>query len=216
MCMPTARVCSLFSVGDVSIGAHHENIIHDNMSCCLACAGAANANEVFSDNSVTSPFGAASLSVAQDFLNCVNADTQIASSKAIRACTKAYQASAPQYALRSEILTRRGLLQLSNGDFKKASRDFKKASELSEDNNLANLGSGFAALLQNDTSTALARFKDCDDHGDVAPLAAYGLALAFEQIGKTDSAAEAYQRALGLKPDWPAAKENLLKLRAAT
>lgn len=179
-------------------------------------AGTANANEVFSDNSITSAFAAANPEAAQDLRNCLTADTQLASSKAIRACTKAYKASAPQYALRSEILTRRALLHLSNAKFEKASRDFKNASELSEDNNLANLGSGFAALMQNDTSVAMAKFKACDDHGDVAPLAAYGLALAFEQSGNTESAVEAYERALALQPDWPAAKENLDNLRAST
>jgi len=179
-------------------------------------AGSASANEVFSDNSVTSAFAAADPQAAQDLRNCLTADTELASSKAIRACTKAYKASAPQYGLRSEILTRRGLLQLSNGKFEKASHDFKKASELSQDNNLASLGSGFAALLQNDTSAAMAKFKACDDHGDVAPLAAYGLALAFEQSGNKASAVEAYERALALKPDWAAAQENLVNLRAST
>lgn len=179
-------------------------------------AGSASANEVFSDSSINSPFAGANPEAAQDLRNCLTADTHLASSKAIRACTKAYKASAPQYTLRSEILLRRGLLQLSNGKFEKASRDFKKASDLSEDNNLANLGSGFAALMQNDTSTALAKFKACDDHGDVAPLAAYGLALAFEQTGNPDSAVEAYERALTLKPGWSAAKENLINLRTTT
>lgn len=179
-------------------------------------AGTASANEVFSDNSITSPFAGVNPEAAQDLQNCLTANTELASSKAIRACTKAYKASAPQYALRSEILTRRGVLQLSKGKFENASRDFQKASELSEDNNLANLGSGFAALMQNDTSAAMVRFKACDDHGEVAPLAAYGLALAFEQSGNTDSAVEAYERALALKPGWAAAKENLGNLRSST
>ncbi len=179
-------------------------------------AGTASANEVFSDNSITTPFATANPEVAEDLRNCLTADMQLASSKAIRACTKAYKESVPQYALRSEILTRRGLLHLSNGTFEKASHDFQKASKLSNDNNLANLGSGFAALMQNDTATAMARFRDCDDHGDVAPLAAYGLALAFEQSGNPNSALEAYERALVLKPDWDAAQKNLSNLRAST
>lgn len=189
------------------------------ITTCLVvslAAGTANANEVFSDNSITSPFATLNPEAAEDLRNCLTADTQLASSKAIRACTKAYKASAPVSALRSEILARRGLLHLSNENFKKASYDFQKASKLSEDNNLANLGLGFAALMQNDTSVAMTKFKACDDHGEVAPLAAYGLALAFEQSGNTESAVEAYERALALKPEWSAAKENLGNLRAST
>lgn len=189
------------------------------ITTCLAVAlasGSAHANEVFSDASVSSGLSGVDARAVKNLQNCLEADTEVASSRSIRACTKAYQASIPSYDLRSEILTRRGLLQFSNGKFDKAAYDFKKASKLSADNNLANLGYGFAALMENDTQSAKAKFRDCDDHGKLAPLAAYGLALALEQDGETREAAQAYQRALDLKPDWEAARENLANLKLKT
>lgn len=187
------------------------------ITTCLALAlasGSAHATEVFSDNSISSGLSGVNVQAAQNLRHCLNADTEIASSRSIRACTKAYQASIPSYELRSEILTRRGLLQFSNGKFDKAARDFTKASELSADNNLANLGKGFVALMENDTLSAKAKFRDCDDHGILAPLAAYGLALALEQDGEVQAAAQAYQQALELRPGWAAAQENLSNLKS--
>lgn len=189
------------------------------ITTCLALAfatGSAHANEVFSDASLSSGLSGVDVQAAKNLRHCLNADTEVASSRSIRACTKAYQASIPSYELRSEILTRRGLLQFSNGKFDKAARDFMKASKLSADNNLANLGSGFVALMNNDTQSAKAKFRDCDDHGQLASLAAYGLALAMEQDGETQSAAQAYQRALELRPNWDAAKQNLANLKMKT
>ncbi|GGX75963.1 hypothetical protein GCM10011309_27520 [Litorimonas cladophorae] len=176
--------------------------------------GSAYASEVFSDTSITSGLSGVDVKAERNLRLCLNADTEIASSSSIRACTKAYQASIPSYDLRSEILTRRGLLQFSNGKFDKAARDFTKASSLSPDNNLANLGTGFAALMKNDILSAKFKFQNCDDQGELAPLAAYGLALAFEQNGETSAAAQAYQRALKLKPGWTAAQENLANLNS--
>ena len=187
------------------------------ITTCLAvvfASGSAHAAEVFSDIYMSSGLSDVDVKAAQNLHHCLNADTEIASSRSIRACTKAYQASIPSYELRSEILTRRGLLQFSNGKFDKAARDFTKASELSADNNLANLGNGFAALMKKDTQSAKAKFRDCDKHGELAPLAAYGLALALEQDGETQAAAQAYQQALELRPGWTAAQENLANLKS--
>ena len=189
------------------------------ITTCLAIAlasGSAHATEVFSDATVSSGLSGVDARAVENLQNCLEADTEVASSRSIRACTKAYQASIPSYDLRSEILTRRGLLQFSNGKFDKAARDFTKASKLSADNNLANLGYGFAALMENDTQSAKAKFRDCDEQGKLAPLAAYGLALALEQDGETRAAAQAYQKALDLKPDWAAARENLANLKLKT
>jgi len=187
------------------------------ITTCLAVAlgaGSAHATEVFADASLTSGLSSVDSKAEQNLRHCLNADTEIASSRSIRACSKAYQASIPSYELRSEILTRRGLLQFSNGKFDKAARDFKIASELSADNNLANLGNGFAALMKNDTQNAKAKFRDCDDHGKLAPLASYGLGLAFEQDGEVQAAVQAYQKALELRPGWTAAEENLANLKS--
>ena len=178
-------------------------------------AGSAHANEVFSDNSVNSAVSGVDIKSVQNLQNCLSADTNVPSSKSIRACTKAYQSSIPSYELRSEILTRRGLLQFSRGKFEKASRDFAMAGDLSGDNNLANLGYGFAALMESDTQSAKAMFRDCDTHGKFAPLAAYGLGLALEQDGERQEAMKAYEQALQLKPGWDAAQENLNNLRTS-
>lgn len=189
------------------------------ITTCLAVAvatGSAQATEVFSDTSIASGLSGVDVKAAQNLRHCLEADTELASSRSIRACTKAYQASIPSYEIRSEILTRRGLLQFSKGKFDKAARDFTAASELSADNNLANLGNGFAALMKNDTQIAKAKFRDCDDRGQLASLAAYGLALALEQDGEMQAAEQAYQQALELRPDWEAAKENLANLKMKT
>jgi len=77
------------------------------------------------------------------------------------------------------------------------------------------LASGFAALVKNDTQNAKSKFRDCDEQGKFAPLAAYGLGLAFEQGGDRAAAMEAYERALTLRPDWDAAQENLTNLKAS-
>ena len=193
-----------------------KTIIFTTCFAFASVAGSAHANEVFSDNSITSGLSGVDNESIQNLRDCLNADTDVASSRSIRACTKAYQASIPSYKLRSEILTRRGLLQFSNGKFDKAARDFKKASKLSSDNNLANLGGGFAALMKHDTQSAKAKFQDCDKNGKLAPLAAYGLALSLEQDGDTQAAKQAYQRALDLKPGWAAAQENLANLQLKT
>lgn len=187
------------------------------ITTCLAvvsATGSAHANEVFSDNSVSSGLASVNVEAVRNLRHCLEANTETASSRSIRACTKAYQASIPSYELRSEILTRRGLLQFSNGRFDKAARDFTKASKLSEDNNLANLGNGFAALMNNETQIAMTKFQDCDNHGQLAPLAAYGLGLALEQDGNKHGAMDAYQQALKLKPGWSVAQENLANLRS--
>lgn len=188
------------------------------ISTCLAvslAAGSASATEVYSDNSITSSLAGTNVKAMENLRDCLNADTKSVSSKSIRACTKAFKDSAPRYALRSEILARRGLLQLSNGKFEKAARDFSQASELDADNNLASLGFGFSALMQENTEVALAKFKECDEHGRFAPLASYGLGLALEQKGDAAAAAQAYERALALKPGWQAASKNLANLKAA-
>jgi len=175
----------------------------------------ANATETFSQDSLASALPTVDAQTLGNLSDCLNADMSAVSSRAIRACTKAYRASVPNYDIRSDLLTRRGLLRLSSGKVESATRDFDKAARLVDDNEFANLGLGFAALLENDAVTAKARFADCADHQRAAPLAAYGLALTLEMDGDRAGAIAAYERALALQPGWSMAQENLANLRAA-
>lgn len=182
----------------------------------IAMSTHANASEVFADSSIATAFSGVSAEAVENLKTCLEADTVNASSRALRACTKAYRESVPSYELRSEILTRRGVMQLSKSRFDKAARDFSLASDLSADNDLANLGQGFAALLQEDADAAIQQFQDCSNTGHAAHLAAYGLALALEAKGDRKGAIDAYGRALSLKPGWKTASENLRNLRVVT
>lgn len=182
----------------------------------IAMSANANATEVFADSTVTTGLSTVSVEAVENLKACLEADTVNVSSRALRACTKAYRESVPSYELRSEILTRRGVMQLSKSRFDKAARDFSLASDLSADKDLANLGQGFAALLQEDADAAIQRFQDCSNSGHAAHLAAYGLALALEAKGDRKGAIAAYERALSLKPGWQTARENLRNLRLAT
>ncbi|WP_427454230.1 tetratricopeptide repeat protein [Litorimonas sp. WD9-15] len=177
--------------------------------------GAAHATETFSQDSLATALPTVDVQTLGNLSDCLNADMSDVSSRAIRACTKAYRASVPDYDIRSDLLTRRGLLRLSSGKVESATRDFDKAARLVDDNEFANLGLGFAALLENDAATAKARFADCADHQRAAPLAAYGLALTLEMSGDRAGAIAAYERALTLQPGWSMAQENLANLRAA-
>lgn len=173
------------------------------------------ANEVFSDNSVTSALSGVSSEAADNLRDCLQSNTDIASSKAIRACSKAYKASVPLYDIRSDILTRRGLLQLSAGRFDKASRDFKSAAKLNNENEFAYLGKGYAAMLQQDYASAVKFFQDCTSHDKAAPLAMYGLAMSKELSGDLTAAAIHYQKAVEMRPDWKAPKLELDRIKSS-
>lgn len=173
----------------------------------------AQAGEIFSDSSVNSALAGASKQSVRTLDTCLTADVEIASSRAIRACTKAYKASVPNYELRSQILTRRGLLYLSSGDYSKASRDFGSAGRLSDDNNVANLGKGYAALMKQDYDTAMSHFEDCGTDADTAPLATYGLAVTQEMAGDSKSARETYKAAADLRPNWDAPRKGLQRVQ---
>ncbi len=178
-------------------------------------ASTAHANEVFADNSVSSALSSVSSEAAENLRDCLQSDTRLASSKAIRACSKAYKASIPLYDIRSDILTRRGLLQLSAGRFDKASRDFKSASKLNEQNEFAYLGEGYAALLERDYTKAAKFFSDCMAHDKAAPLAIYGLAMTKELSGDIQGAAMSYERAASMRPDWEAPRIELARVKSA-
>ena len=162
---------------------------------------------------IISGFSSVSSQDAKNLETCFTSDINIASSKAIRACSKSYKNSIPNAETRSTILTRRGLLRLSAGDFDKASRDFKAASSLNNVNELSHLGEAFAAVMRNDVKTAEALFNDCLSHGKTKPLAIYGLGIISEMTGDSPSAISAYERAASLKPDWNAPREDLNRLQ---
>jgi len=173
------------------------------------------ADEIFSDNTITSSLSGANSEAVENLRNCLDADMKLASSKAIRACSKAYKASIPNYEIRSEILTRRGLLQLSAGRLDKATRDFKKASMLNDQNEIAVLSQGYAALMAKNYDEAASFFSDCTLNKATAPLANYGLAMTKEMSGDKAGALEAYQKAAELKPTWNAPRAKIEKVRSS-
>lgn len=173
------------------------------------------ADEIFSDNSVTSSLSGTNSEAVENMRNCLNADMEIASSKAIRACSKAYQASIPNYEIRSQIITRRGLLQLSAGRLDKATRDFTKASKLNNDNKIAVLSQGYAALMAKDYDKAAGLFTDTTLDETTAPLANYGLAMSKELSGDKAGAVEAYQKAATLDPSWKAPRAKIDKVTSS-
>lgn len=179
-------------------------------------ATSAYANEVYSDSSVTSGLSGVSSTALENLQDCLTSDTATASSKAIRACSKAYKASIPLNDVRSDILTRRGLLQLSAGRFDKASRDFKSAAKLNNENEFAYLGEGYAALMNNDPMKATALFNDCTSHDKAAPMAVFGLAMAKEMSGDIKGAVKSYQDAANMRPDWIAPRTELARVQSST
>mgnify|MGYP001110182406 CR=1 FL=1 len=149
-------------------------------------------------------------SPAQASMNdCLSTES---SSRAVRACTKALRASAPNADVRSQLYTRRALHQMALGRHDNAAEDFSRAGDLANDRGLESLGHGFAAMMDNDLTTARRKFKDCNNHGNVAPLAEYGLGLTHQMAGETEAARDAYTRALNLRPGWVAVSEQMATL----
>lgn len=175
----------------------------------------AHANDLPATDTVSGPFASVSVEAVENLKNCLNSDIGVASSKAIRACSKAYRDSIPDFDVRSDILTRRGLLQLSAGRFEKAGRDFEKAARLSGENEFAYLGQGYAAMMERDYASAEKLFKDCSSHDKAAPLAIYGLAMTKELSGDLSAARFGYQRATEMRPDWKAPRAELARMKSA-
>ena len=99
--------------------------------------------------------------------------------------------------------------------FDQASRDFKLAAKLSQDNEFAYLGEGYAALMRRDYVAAVKSFNDCRTHDKAGPLAAYGLAMSKELSGDVAGAVEAYQQAESLRPDWKAPRAELARVKSS-
>lgn len=172
------------------------------------------ATESASDNTVAISLAGVSAESLGNLENCLNSDVSIAASKAIRACSKAYRASIPSYEVRSKILMRRGLLQLSAGRFDKASRDFKTAARLNKQNEFAYLGQGYAALLEKNYDQAALYFEDCKTHNQAAPLAMYGLGMAKEMEGDYEAALANYNKASDMRPEWGAPQAEIKRVKA--
>ncbi|RKQ71992.1 tetratricopeptide repeat protein [Litorimonas taeanensis] len=184
-----------------------KNILVSTFFVAALSATSAFANEDYTG-------GVVSPEAAQNIQLCLESNVDVALNKSIRACTQAYKASVPNYNVRSDILTRRGWLQLSAGKYEQAARDFKWASKLNDVNEFAYLGDGFAALMQKDYDSAIAYFNDCKTHNDAAPLAYYGLGMTKELAGDSSGALEAYQKAANLRPEWQAPLEELSRIKA--
>ncbi len=178
-------------------------------------ASTAFAQDVFTDLNISSDLSGISVETAENIQDCLGADMQIASSRSIRACSKAYKASIPDYEIRSRLMTQRGLLQLSAGRFDKAARDFKFAAKLNDENELAYLGQGYAAMMDKDYQAAIDYFNDCRTHEGAAPLAMYGLAMTKELSGDVGTAMSYYSEAAEMRPDWAAPREELGRLESA-
>lgn len=175
----------------------------------LAMSGTAMASETF-PNTLTSTGLSALPSPAQASLNnCLSMES---SSRAIRSCTKALRASAPNDDVRSQLYARRALHQMALGRHDDAAEDFTRAGNLANDTGLESLGHGFAAMMENDLTTARRKFEDCNNQGRHTPLAEYGLGLTHQMAGETDAARDAYARALTLRPGWAAVTEQIATL----
>lgn len=146
---------------------------------------------------------------------CLNADMQNVTGRAVRACSKAIRDSIPSHALRSQLYTQRGMLYLSSDRQDKASKDFVKAANLNGENEFAFLGSGYAALMNNELEEAKEYFLDCTSHDKAAPMAMFGLGVTKALAGDKKGAMDSYKKAMDMRPDWEAPAVEYEKLASA-
>lgn len=175
----------------------------------LAMSGTAIASETFPEALTSTGLSGVQSPAQASFNNCLSMDS---SSRAIRSCTKALRSSAPNDGVRAKLYTRRALHQMYLGRHDDAADDFTRAGDLANDSGLEALGHGFAAMMDNDLTTARRKFEDCNNQGRHAPLAEYGLGLTYQMAGETDAARDAYIRALNLRPGWRAVTEQMATL----
>ncbi|NNC36384.1 MAG: hypothetical protein EX271_06375 [Acidimicrobiales bacterium] len=182
-----------------------------SISILALSATSASASEIFSDISTANGLPKVSSEAAENLETCMSSTD--GSSKSIRACSKALKTVVPNYAIKSNIYTQRGLLKLSAGRYDAASKDFKSAAKLNKENEFAYLGEGFASIMQEDYSTALDYFSDCQNHKKTAPLAVYGRAIAKELTGDTRGAYADFRQAADMRPDWAAPRDELKRFK---
>lgn len=175
----------------------------------LALTGTSMASETRPSASILSNLSAVQSPAQAALNNCLSKDS---TSRAVRACTKALRASRPNDDVRSHLYTRRALHQMAMGRHDNAAQDFTRAGDLTNNTELESLGHGFAAMMDNDLTTARRKFEDCNNQGRIAPLAEYGLGLTHQMAGETDAARRAYARALTLRPGWVAVSEQMATL----
>ena len=177
----------------------------------LSLSGAAHAQsaEVFSDPAIANGLSTLPGEALRDARDCLSGE---GTSRAVRACTKTLKLAAPLPEVRAELHARRGLSQLALGRYAKAATDFQTAGRMDGDNMMAALGEGFAALMQDDHATALARFEECAGSEGVAALSAYGTAMSHHMRGNLADARAAYRAALDLRPGWDVVEEQLATL----
>lgn len=132
-------------------------------------------------------------------------------SRAVRACTKLIK-MAPTSETRGAFTTRRALHRLALGEFERAAADFDRAGRLTGNESLGSLGTGYAALMDSDLTTARAQFEDCTSRAGLAPLAHYGLGLTYQAAGRNADARDSYQEALALRPGWSPAQAQMQTL----
>ncbi len=214
MRMPTARVCSLKSVGDTHKEITVRKIITASILVVATTAFPLSALGQSTNSSVTPSISRMNFKISQNLNDCIYSDVKQSSSKAIRACSKAYKAAIPRRDIKSQILMRRGLLQLSAGRFDKASQDFNRASKLNGETELTSLGQGYIALMQQNYVAATEYFNDCNTNKNAAPIALYGLAMVKENSGDLKGAVETYKAASNMYPTWQAPRKELARLKA--
>lgn len=177
----------------------------------LATTAAAQATEVYADPVFADGLSSTS-SVVQEWIDDCLADES--SSKAIRACSKLIKAAPPRDDVKASLYTRRALHKMALGRFDDAAFDFQRSGEMSDSAEMATLGTGFAAMFQNDLETARTSFAESQDTERLAPLAAYGMGLTYEMNGDKTAARAAYEDALELRPDWKTVQEKVTELDA--
>ena len=189
-----------------------KNILSSILLVGALGAGSAYASDLHSDTLISAGTSTVSETDLKHMRQCLYSDAQIASSRSIRACSKAIKASVPNYQIRSDLYARRGLLQLSAGRFDMASRDFETAARLNGEHEFAFLGQGFSALMQQQYAEAENFFSDCKGHDFTAPLASYGLAMTYELKGEKSRALQEYKNASALRPDWQTPHKEYARL----
>lgn len=178
-------------------------------SLTLALCGTAVASGPVATSAITNGINSVSTQAQQTLSECLTTDS---SSRAIRACTKSIRVAIPNDEVRAQLYTRRALHHMALGRHDDAAQDFSRAGQLSNDSGIESLGHGFTAMMSNDLIAARRNFEDCNNQGNIAPLAEYGLGLTYQMAGETDDARQAYTRALNMRPGWVAVSEQMATL----